>query len=63
MFYFRSDKGLAFIAAVDAGMVAKTKDGFDDDPFNIFWEKFISMRSKHYPDQDRCYDRDGGNNK
>ena len=50
-------KGLAFLCAIDAGMVLPDPDGgYDDRPFLLFWSefsKFIRADRNGYPDEMR----------
>ena len=40
-------KGIAVVDAIDAGLLPKTEDGWDDSAFEVFWEKFSLHLEEH----------------
>ena len=46
--YYLTLKGIATIAAIESGLLKKVEGGWDNEKFNIFWEKVEQEMTENY---------------
>ena len=42
-----TEKGYALMAAIDAGLLEETEDGWNNEKFEKFWAQFTQSREKN----------------
>lgn len=43
-----TDKGIALLAAIEAGLIPKTEDKYDTEPFEKFWEIYSEKSLRNF---------------